>query len=71
MPEMAYWLLTTRKDGEPGINGGILKRWGAPAADAPITGFVSTAQVPSADQAARTIERAGGSIVVPKMAIPM
>ncbi len=58
-----YWLLTTGKEGEPGINGGIAKR--QPGA---VTGI--SMDVPSADEFAAKVEAAGGKVVVPKMAVP-
>jgi uncharacterized protein len=58
-----YWLITTGADGEPGINGGMLRRqpqW---------PGTVNTVGVPNVDDFTSRIERHGGKTVVPKMAI--
>ncbi|MGE3908223.1 MAG: VOC family protein [Chloroflexota bacterium] len=64
-PNMKYWLVTTGPDGEPGINGGILVRQqGMPA------GTINTMGVPSVDAAVESITAAGGTIAMPKMAIP-
>jgi len=58
-----YWLVTTGK-GEPGIDGGILKR------PHPGAGTVNTIGVADLDVALQQVQRAGGKTVVPKMAIP-
>ena len=60
-----YWLVTTGPDGQPGINGGLLRRPKGPGA-----GTVNTIDVASVDEAVAAIEKAGGKNVVPKMAIP-
>lgn len=58
-----YWLIGTGDDREPGINGGLLRRnHGQPMAN--------TIDVPDVDEYTRKIEHKGGTIVVPKMAIP-
>jgi predicted enzyme related to lactoylglutathione lyase len=66
-----YWLITTGPDGAPGINGGMLRRRGAPAADgqAP-NAFVCTVDVPSVDAALGGVGPAGGSVALPKMPVP-
>jgi predicted enzyme related to lactoylglutathione lyase len=59
-----YWLVTTGPEGEPGINGGILRhRDGGPR-------IVNTIGVASVDEAVKQVERCGGKVVEPKMAIP-
>jgi hypothetical protein len=60
---MPYWLITTGPEGTPGINGGMMpKNPGQP--------IVNTIDVPSVDEYAKKVEAHGGTIVVPKMAIP-
>lgn len=59
-----YWLITTGKENEPGIDGGLSKRTEA----APST--VNTIDVPSVDDYIRKIESNGGSITRPKRAVP-
>jgi len=61
---MDYWRITTGPDDEPGINGGFMKR------ERPEENTVFTIGVPSADEYAVKIEKAGGKILVPKNAIP-
>ena len=59
-----YWLVTTGQEGEPGINGGILRHKDSAART------VNTIGVDSVDEAAEKVVQAGGKVVVPKMAIP-
>jgi uncharacterized protein len=61
---MDYWLISTGKDSEPGIHGGIARK-----KDRPASGVLITAQVDSVDECLKKIVTAGGSIVVPKRAI--
>lgn len=59
-----YWLITTGKEDEPGIDGGLSKRTeGEPPT-------VNTIDVPSVDEYVKKVEGNGGSIVRPKIAIP-
>ena len=62
---MDYWLISTGKDSEPGIHGGIARK-----KDRPASGVLVTAQVDSVDECLKKIVNDGGSIVVPKRAIP-
>lgn len=64
-----YWLITTGPDSEPGINGAILRRNQPINGDAVIA-YVCTVDVASVDDAAAKITKHGGTIVVPKMAVP-
>jgi uncharacterized protein len=59
-----YWLVTTGPEGEPGINGGIVRHKDGAART------VNTIGVASIDEAVKQVERSGGKLVVPKMAIP-
>ncbi len=59
-----YWLIKTGKDDEPGIGGGLARR----QHDGHVQ--VSVIGVANLDDAVKAIESAGGTIVVPKMAIP-
>jgi predicted enzyme related to lactoylglutathione lyase len=68
---MDYWLITTGPDHEPGINGGLVPRRGEPAADGqPVNAFVCTASVESLDAALAAAASAGGSMALPRMAVP-
>ncbi|MBP1646737.1 MAG: hypothetical protein H6Q30_182 [Bacteroidetes bacterium] len=64
-----YWLVTTGKESEPGINGGIVKRRGTIDGTA-VVAFVCTVDVASVDDAVRKVEHNGGQNVVPKMPVP-
>jgi uncharacterized protein len=59
-----YWLITTGEDGQPGINGGLLRR------REPDMGTINTVDVPSIDEYVKKVEAAGATVVVPKMAVP-
>jgi uncharacterized protein len=62
-----YWLITTGEEGTPGINGAITRRMGPPPTDgAAVNAFVCAIDVPSADDAIAAVEKAGGTIVLPK-----
>lgn len=68
---MPYWLVSTGPADQPGINGGLHARIGAkPIADQAVIAFVCTVDVESVDVYATKAVKAGGSICVPKMAIP-
>lgn len=61
--EMDYWLATTGKEGEPGINGAITTR-------EQLASTTNTIGVPSVDDFLLKIMKAGGKVVQPKMPIP-
>jgi uncharacterized protein len=68
---MPYWLVTTGPDEEPGINGGLLqRRGGSPPDGAAVNAFPCTLNVPSVDDALAAVAEAGGTVVMPKGAIP-
>lgn len=58
-----YWNVRAGKDDEPGINGAISPRSELPAAR-------NTISVPSIEEFADKITKAGGKVVSPKMTIP-
>ncbi|KPL03001.1 MAG: glyoxalase [candidate division Zixibacteria bacterium SM1_73] len=59
-----YWLVTTGPEGQPGINGGIMKRMN------PQASTYNTVDVPSVDELSKKITEHGGKVVVPKTAVP-
>lgn len=59
-----YWLITTGREDEPGIDGALMKRTDPTAAT------WNTVEVDSVDDHVSKVEASGGSVVVPKMAIP-
>ncbi len=70
---MEYWLISTGAKDQPGIDGGLLRRQGPnpdPAAATPVVGFPCTIDVADIDRTIAAIGTAGGSIVLPKSAIP-
>jgi len=60
---MDYWLVTAGAEGEPGINGALMPRNGNLAT-------VNTIAVASLEEAMKAVEKAGGKVTQPKMAIP-
>jgi uncharacterized protein len=60
-----YWVVTTGDDTEPGINGGLAR-----PREGQNPGTLNTVAVPSLEETIRNIEKGGGKICVPKMAIP-
>jgi uncharacterized protein len=64
-----YWLVTTGKPPEPGIDGAILQRQGPINGDAVIA-YVCTVDVTSVDDTIAKITSLGGTIALPKDAVP-
>jgi hypothetical protein len=58
-----YWLVSTGEEGEPGIDGAIMRREGS-------GGTYNTIDVPSVDEYVARITAAGGKALAPKTAIP-
>jgi len=68
-----YWGVMTapERSNERGINGGLMNRIGsAPAEGAPVNAYVCTVQVDSYDKIHDRIMTAGGTVALPKQAIP-
>jgi predicted enzyme related to lactoylglutathione lyase len=61
---MEYWMVVTGKEGEPGINGGMMKKPGG------ITSTTNTIGVGSVDSAIDAVLKAGGKKIMPKTPIP-
>lgn len=61
-----YWMIKTGEEGEPGIDGGMMKK----CDENPMAGTVNTIAVPSVDEYIEKIAAAGGKVTAPKMAIP-
>jgi uncharacterized protein len=64
-----YWLVTTGKPPEPGIDGAILQRRGPINGDAVIA-YVCTIDVVSVDDTIAKITSLGGTIALPKDPVP-
>jgi uncharacterized protein len=58
-----YFLVETKKKGEEGINGGLMKR------KMPEQCFINYLMVDSIDASCKKVEKAGGAIIVPKQEI--
>ena len=68
---MPYFGVVTGEEGTPGINGAIMQRMGdSPAPGAPVAGGVLTMGTDDFDAVAAKIEEAGGSVALPKYALP-
>ncbi len=68
--ENRYWLVTTGPDTERGINGGLMFRRGpAPAEGQPVNAYVCTLGVADLDESVEKVQKAGGSIALPRMAV--
>ncbi len=61
---MDYWMVQTGPKEQPGIDGGVTRRMGPGAA------HINTVDVSSVDDFVAKIEANGGTIALPKMAIP-
>ena len=64
-----YWLVTTGPDGEPGINGGLILRQCAIDGQAVIA-YVCTVGVTNVDEFVAKAVANGGTLAMPKFAIP-
>ncbi len=70
---MEYWMVMTAEKGskEPGINGGLLKRPAkTPPNECGTNSYVCTVQVGDFDSIAKKIIKSGGTVAMPKFAIP-
>jgi len=59
-----YWLVMTGPEDQEGIDGGIARRGRGEA------GVINSIDVPDVDKFIAKIEGAGGTVIVPKRAIP-
>ena len=72
-PENRFWAVVTAPadSKEPGINGGIVVRKGSkPKGGEPVNAFICTIGVSSVDDYLKKAVDLGGSVALPKMAIP-
>ena len=66
-----YWLVRTGDASQPGIDGGLLRRRGDPqTAGQPVNGYVCTVDVADLDEVLARATRLGGTLAVPRMAVP-
>ncbi len=64
-----YWLIETGPRDEPGIDGGLFRRRGEIDGEAVIA-YVCTIDVKSIDKTIGLVQTHGGTVVVPRAAIP-
>lgn len=66
-----YWVITTGDAGQPGINGGLVRRRGpAPTEGQAVNAFVCTVDVSDLDATLASLPAAGGTLALPRMAVP-
>jgi uncharacterized protein len=66
-----YWMIVTGKEGEPGINGGLIKRAGTmPPQESAQTSYVCTVEVDDIDKYIAKVKEHGGGMALDKMPIP-
>lgn len=69
-PGAEYWLVHTGGEGEPGIDGGLLRRpVPGPAAGPVVNAFVCTVQVGSLADTLAANEALGGEVALPRMPV--
>lgn len=59
-----YWLIKTGEEGQPGIDGALMKR------EAPTTSTVNTVAVPLLDEYLTKVTKSGGKVITSKTTIP-
>lgn len=70
-PPGHYWLAGTGPKDEPGIDGGLIRRMGgAPVEGAAVNAFVCTVGVADLDATFAAALAGGGTVALPKQAIP-
>ncbi|MEO8296037.1 MAG: VOC family protein [Gemmatimonadota bacterium] len=66
-----YWLIETGPGTEPGINGGMVRRMGPPPTEGQaVNAYPCTLGVSSLDEKVAMVTQLGGTIALPKMAVP-
>jgi predicted enzyme related to lactoylglutathione lyase len=66
-----YYMITTGESTELGINGGLFKRMGPPPADVQaVNAYVVTMNVADIDETISKVEKTGGTLALPKFALP-
>lgn len=68
---MDYWTIVTGKDDAPGIDGGLMERRGpGPEEGQAVNSYVCTVDVTDLDSLMNRVGELGGSVAVPKNAVP-
>ena len=60
---MEYWMIKTGKEGEPGIDGGMLK-------NPPMMAHAYVQELGNIDESMEKVKKAGGEVTMPKTPIP-
>ena len=69
-PQIEYWVIRTGPEGEPGINGGLLRRpVPGPAGGPVLNAFVCTVEVGDLDGALARSAELGGEVALPRMPV--
>lgn len=67
---MDYWIIKTGPEGQPGIDGGMMRRMGAPPVDGQaVNAYVCTIDVDQLDQSMERALSLGGTLALAKMPI--
>lgn len=64
-----YWLIKTGQPGQPGIDGGLIRRK-SPIDGTSVIAFVCTVAVDDLDRYLMRVVTSGGQVVVPKSPVP-
>lgn len=59
-----YWMAATGENGQPGIDGALMRKNGQP------NSIINSIDVPSVDEYLERVTQSGGQVAHPKMAIP-
>ena len=69
-PQIEYWLISTGPEGEPGINGGLLRRpVPGPAGGPVLNAFVCTVEVDDLEATLARNAELGGDVALPRMPV--
>ncbi|MGV3526319.1 MAG: VOC family protein [Candidatus Sericytochromatia bacterium] len=71
MPNLDYWLIETGTPDDPGLSGGLLARpVTEPVSTQAVNAFICTMDVDDIDAILEENEGLGGTVALPKMAVP-
>jgi uncharacterized protein len=66
-----YWMVKTGEPDQPGIDGGLMRRMGgAPTDGQAVNSYVCTVMTSAVDDDVNKAMTSGGSVALPKMAVP-
>ena len=67
---MEYWMVVTGPDGQPGINGGLMKRQHPLSGNDGVMAYVCTVDVDDLDRFMAKAQQLGAKVALPKMPVP-